>query len=160
MDKKLVEAINVQLNFEIESAHVYLAMQNYFANKSLKGFEHWFQIQFREELEHAQKFMDYLNDRGQRVDIRGFASPKNEFESVLEILETSLNHEKEVTKRINNLMTMAIELKDYATIALLQWYVNEQVEEEANFSELIDKVKMTGNQGLLMLDHALGKRED
>ena len=90
MDKKLIEAINVQLNFEIESAHVYLAMQNYFANKSLKGFEHWFQIQFREELEHAQKFMNYMNDRGARVDIRGFATPKNEFESVLEILETSL----------------------------------------------------------------------
>jgi ferritin len=158
MDKKLIEAINVQLNFEIESAHVYLAMQNYFANKSLKGFEHWFQIQFREELEHAQKFMNYMNDRGARVDIRGFATPKNEFESVLEILETSLNHEKEVTKRINNLMTMAMELKDYATIALLQWYVNEQVEEEANFSELIDKVKMTGNHGLLMLDHVVGKR--
>ena len=158
MDKKLIEAINVQLNFEIESAHVYLAMQNYFANKSLKGFEHWFQIQFREELEHAQKFMNYMNDRGARVEIRGFATPKNEFESVLEILETSLNHEKEVTKRINNLMTMAMELKDYATIALLQWYVNEQVEEEANFSELIDKVKMTGNHGLLMLDHVVGKR--
>ncbi|MGE4379190.1 MAG: ferritin [Candidatus Izemoplasmatales bacterium] len=160
MDKKFVEAINVQLNFEIESAHVYLAMQNYFASKSLKGFEHWFQIQYREELEHAQKFMDYLNDRGERVDIRGFESPKNDFESILEILEISLNHEKEVTRRINNLMKIAIELNDYASISLLQWYVNEQVEEEANFQELIDKVKMVGNHGILMLDHALGKRED
>ena len=160
MDKKFVEAINVQLNFEIESAHVYLAMQNYFASKSLKGFEHWFQIQYREELEHAQKFMDYLNDRGERVDIRGFESPKNDFESILEILEISLNHEKEVTRRINNLMKIAIELNDYASISFLQWYVNEQVEEEANFQELIDKVKMVGNHGILMLDHALGKRED
>jgi ferritin len=160
MDKKFVEAINVQLNFEIESAHVYLAMQNYFAAHSLKGFEHWFQIQFREELEHAQKFMDYLNDRGERVDIRGFASPRNEFASVLEILEVSLAHEKEVTKRINNLMAMAIELKDYASVSFLNWYLNEQVEEEANFSELIDKVKMTGPNGLLMLDHQLAKRED
>jgi ferritin len=159
MDKKFVEAINVQLNFEIESAHVYLAMQNYFAGKSLKGFEHWFQIQFREELEHAQKFMNYLNDRGEKVEIRGFETPRNDFESILEILEVSLNHEKEVTRRINNLMAIAIELKDYASISFLQWYVNEQVEEEANFQELIDKVKMAGGPGVLMLDHALGKRE-
>lgn len=160
MDKKFVEAINVQLNFEIESAHVYLAMQNYFASKSLKGFEHWFQIQFREELEHAEKFMDYLNDRGERVEIRGFETPKNEFGSILEVLEISLNHEKEVTKRIWNLMATAIELKDYASISFLQWYVDEQVEEEANFSELIDKVKMVGDKGLYMLDRELGKRED
>jgi ferritin len=160
MDKKFVEAINVQLNFEIESAHVYLAMQNYFASKSLKGFEHWFQIQFREEMEHAEKFMDYLNDRGERVEIRGFETPKNEFGSILEVLEISLNHEKEVTKRIWNLMTTAIELKDYASISFLQWYVDEQVEEEANFSELIDKVKMVGDKGLYMLDRELGKRED
>ncbi|MDD3129509.1 MAG: ferritin [Candidatus Izemoplasmatales bacterium] len=160
MDKKFVEAINTQLNFEIESAHVYLAMQNYFANKSLKGFEHWFQIQFREELEHAQKFMDYLNDRGERVEIRGFENPRNDFESILEILEVSLNHEKEVTRRINNLMKMAIDLNDYASISFLQWYVDEQVEEEANFSELIDKVEMLGNTGIFMLDRELGKRED
>jgi len=160
MDKKFVEAINVQLNFEIESAHVYLAMQNYFASKSLKGFEHWFQIQFREEMEHAEKFMDYLNDRGERVEIRGFETPKNEFGSILEVLEISLNHEKEVTKRIWNLMATAIELKDYASISFLQWYVDEQVEEEANFSELIDKVKMVGDKGLYMLDRELGKRED
>jgi len=160
MDKKFVEAINVQLNFEIESAHVYLAMQNYFAGKSLKGFEHWFQIQFREELEHAQKFMDYLNDRGEKVEIRGFETPRNDFESILEILEVSLNHEKEVTRRINNLMSIAIDLKDYASISFLQWYVNEQVEEEANFQELIDKVKMAGGPGVLMLDHALGKRAE
>jgi ferritin len=160
MDKKMVEAINTQLNFEIESAHVYLAMQNYFAAKALKGFEHWFQVQFREELEHAQKFMDYLNDRGERVEIRGFENPKNEFESVLEILEISLNHEKEVTRRINNLMKMAIEISDYATISLLNWYIDEQVEEEANFSELIDKVKMISNNGIFMLDKELRKRED
>jgi len=160
MDKKFLEAINTQLNFEIESAHVYLAMQNYFANKSLKGFEHWFQIQFREELEHAQKFMDYLNDRGERVEIRGFENPRNDFESILEILEVSLNHEKEVTRRINNLMKMAIDLNDYASISFLQWYVDEQVEEEANFSELIDKVEMLGNTGIFMLDRELGKRED
>ena len=160
MDKKLVEAINVQLNFEIESAHVYLAMQNYFANKSLRGFEHWFQIQFREELSHAQRFMDYLNDRGERVDIRGFANPKNEFESILEVLKISLNHEKEVTRRINELLDLAIKLNDHATASMLKWYNDEQVEEEANFSELIDKVEMVGSVGIYILDKELGARED
>jgi ferritin len=160
MDKKFVEAINTQLNFEIESAHVYLAMQNYFAGKSLSGFKHWFQIQFREEMEHAQKFMDYLNDRGEKVEIRGFENPRNDFESILEILEVSLNHEKEVTRRINNLMKMAIELNDYASVSFLQWYIDEQVEEEANFAELIDKVNMIGDKGIYMLDRELGHRED
>jgi ferritin len=160
MDKKMIDAINTQLNFEIESAHVYLAMQNYFAAMSLKGFEHWFQIQFREELEHAEKFMDYLNDRGARVEIRGFDNPKNDFSSILEVLKTSLNHEKEVTRRINELMALAIELKDYATVSFLNWYVDEQVEEEANFSELIDKVEFLDNKGIYMLDKELGSRQD
>lgn len=160
MDKKMIDAINTQLNFEIESAHVYLAMQNYFAAMSLKGFEHWFQIQFREELEHAQKFMDYMNDRGARVEIRGFENPKNDFASILEVLKTSLNHEKEVTRRINDLMALAIELKDYASVSFLNWYVDEQVEEEANFSELIDKVEFLDNKGIYMLDKELGARQD
>jgi ferritin len=160
MDKKMIDAINTQLNFEIESAHVYLAMQNYFANKSLKGFEHWFQIQFREELMHAQKFMDYMNDRGARVEIRGFENPKNEFESILEVLKTSLNHEKEVTRRINELVKLANELKDYASLSFLNWYLDEQVEEEANFSELIDKVEMLGGVGIFMLDKELAGRSE
>jgi len=158
MDKKMIDAINTQLNFEIESAHVYLAMQNYFASKSLKGFEHWFQIQFREELMHAQKFMDYMNERGARVEIRGFENPKNEFESILEVLKTSLNHEKEVTRRINELVKLANELKDYASLSFLNWYLDEQVEEEANFSELIDKVEMLGGVGIFMLDKELAGR--
>ncbi|WP_312032439.1 ferritin [Hujiaoplasma nucleasis] len=160
MNEKMVKAINKQLNFELESAHVYLAMQNYFASLSLEGFEKWFNVQYKEEVEHAEKFMGYLNDRGQRVEITGFESPQNEFKSVLEVLETSLNHEKEVTRRINELMTLAIELNDYASISFLQWYVDEQVEEEANFSALIDKVKMMDGKGLFMLDHQLGKREE
>ena len=153
MNEKMVKAMNKQLNFELESAHVYLAMQNYFAAMSLTGFEHWFNVQYKEEVEHAEKFMEYLNDRGERVEVTGFPSPKNEFGSVLEVLETSLNHEKEVTRRIHALMDLAMELKDYPSMSLLQWYVDEQVEEEANFSMLIDKVKMMDGKGLYMLDH-------
>ncbi len=160
MNEKMVKAINKQLNFELESAHVYLAMQNYFATLSLKGFERWFNVQYKEEVEHAEKFMGYLNDRGQRVEITGFESPKNEFKSVLEVLETSLNHEKEVTRRINELMALAIELNDYASVSFLQWYIDEQVEEEANFSEIIDKVKMMDGKGLFILDRELGSRKE
>jgi len=160
MDKKMVKAINEQLNFELESAHVYLAMQNYLASISLSGFEQWFNVQYKEEVEHAEKFMEYLNDRGQRVEITGFETPKNDFRSVLEVLETSLEHEKKVTKRINDLMDMAIELKDHATVSFLQWYVDEQVEEEASFNDLIDKLKMMEGKGLYLLDRELGQRKE
>lgn len=158
MNKKLEEAIVTQLNFEIESAFVYLAMKNYLETLSLDGFVNWFDIQFQEEMAHAQKFMNYINDRGGRVEIRGFENPKNDFNSVLEVLETSLAHEKEVTRRIHNLMKIAYEENDYPSISLLQWYVDEQVEEEDNFSRLIEKVKMVKNSGLYMLDKELATR--
>jgi ferritin len=158
MDKKLVDAINVQLNFEIESAHVYLAMAGYVATLGLDGFENWFMIQYEEELSHAKKFINYLNERGERVNIAGFEDPRNEFSSLLEVFETSLAHEKEVTRRINNLMKIATELNDYASISFLQWYVDEQVEEEDNFSKLIDKIKLVKDAGLYMLDKEVGAR--
>ncbi|XMB72082.1 ferritin [Mycoplasmatota bacterium WC30] len=158
MNKKLEQAINTQLNFEIESAFVYLAMKNYLESLSLEGFVNWFDVQFQEEMAHAQKFMNFVNERGGRVEIRGFETPKNEFGSVLEVLEASLNHEKEVTRRINNLMKLAIEESDYASVSLLNWYIDEQVEEEDNFSKLIEKVKIVKGAGLYMLDKELATR--
>ena len=158
MNKKLEDAINTQLNFEIESAFVYLAMKNYLETLSLEGFVNWFDVQFQEEMAHAQKFMNFVNERGGRVDIRGFETPRNDFKSVLEVLETSLAHEKEVTRRIHNLMKLAIEENDYASVSLLQWYVDEQVEEEDNFSKLIEKVKLVKDAGLYMLDKELATR--
>lgn len=150
--------MNKQLNFELESAHVYLAMQNYFASVSLSGFESWFNIQYQEEVSHAQKFMRYLNERGERVEITGFETPVNEFSSILEVLEASLAHERIVTSNINDLMDMALDLRDHASTSFLQWYIDEQVEEEANFSELIDKVKLMDGKGIYMLDKELGAR--
>ncbi len=158
MNKKLEQAIITQLNFEIESAFVYLAMKNYLESLSLEGFVNWFDIQFQEEMAHAQKFMNYINERGGRVEIRGFEDPRNKFESVLEVLEASLAHEKEVTRRIHNLMKLAYEENDYASISLLKWYVDEQVEEENNFSTLIEKVKLVSGAGLYMLDKELATR--
>lgn len=158
MDKKLEAAINEQINFEIESAHIYLAMAGYIATLGLEGFESWMMVQFEEELAHARKFIDYVNERGGRVNIKGFADPENEFKSLLDVLEISLGHEKEVTRRINNLMSIAYDVKDYASISFLQWYVDEQVEEEDNFNKLIDKVKLVKDGGLYHLDKEMGAR--
>ena len=158
MNKKLVEAINTQLNFEIESAHVYLAMKGYIATIGLEGFESWFDVQYQEELAHAKKFMNYLSERGERIEIRGFENPRNEFSSLLEVFEVSLNHEKEVTSRINNLMAIAHEVHDYASISFLQWFIDEQVEEEDSFGKMIDKIKLVKDAGLYILDQEAGSR--
>jgi len=158
MDKRLEKAINDQLNFEIESAHIYLAMTGYVSTLGLDGFENWLLVQYEEELAHAKKFMRYLNERGGRVRIDGFENPENEFKSLLEVFEISLDHEKKVTARINNLMKIAHEVNDYASVSFLQWYVDEQVEEEDNFSKMIDKIKLVKDAGLYMLDKEVALR--
>ncbi len=158
LNQKLLDAINVQVNYEIESAHIYLAMAGYVATLGLDGFENWLMVQYEEELAHAKKFIAYLNSRGARVNITGFADPKNDFKSLLEVLETSLAHELTVTARINNLMKISHEVNDYAAVSFLQWYVDEQVEEEENFSKLIEKVKLVKDAGLYMLDKEVATR--
>jgi len=130
-------------------------MQSYISTLGLDGFENWFGIQFEEELAHARKFIKHMNDRGARVEIRGFEDPRNDFSSLLEALEVSLAHEKGVTSRINDILSIAHEVKDYASISFLQWYVDEQVEEEDNFRNLIGKVKLLKDAGLYMLDKEL-----
>lgn len=158
MNKKLEDAINVQLNFEIESAHIYLAMQGYVASLGLPGFENWLAIQYEEELAHAKKFMKYVNERGGRVLIKGFEDPRTDYKSLLEVFEVALNHEFEVTRRINEMMKLAHEEMDFATISFLGWFVDEQVEEEDNFSTLIDQIKLVKDAGLFMLDKELATR--
>ena len=107
MNKRLEDAINTQLNFEIESAHIYLAMEGYVATLSLPGFENWLTVQYQEELAHARKFMKYINERNGKVIIKGFEDPRIEYKSLLEVFEVALNHEFEVTARINNIMKIA-----------------------------------------------------
>lgn len=158
MNKKLEAAINEQINFEIESAHIYLAMQSYVAELGLAGFENWLDVQYQEELAHAKKFMKYINERGGRVLIKGFEDPRNDYSSLLEVFEVALNHEFEVTRRIHNIMGLAHEERDYATISFMQWFVDEQVEEEDNFSTLIDQIKLVKDAGLFMLDKELAAR--
>jgi ferritin len=158
MNKRLEKAINDQLNFEIESAHIYLAMAGYVATLGLEGFESWMMAQYDEELAHAKKFIAYINERGGRVHIEGFKTPKNDFDSLLDVFEISLGHEKLVTEKINNIMKLAHKEEDYAAISFLQWYVTEQVEEEDNFSKLIEKIKLVKDAGLYMLDKEVGTR--
>ena len=160
MNKKLVDAINEQIKYEFYSAFLYLAMASYAANLDMLGFEAWLQKQATEEQFHATKFATYLNDRGERAIIKGFEDPKNEYSSLLEAFEDGLAHEKIVTDRINNLMHMALEDKDYATVNLLNWYVDEQVEEETSFATVINKLKMVSSSpmGIYQLDKELGGR--
>lgn len=158
MNQKLVDAINEQLNYEIESAHIYLAMAGYVGTLGLDGFENWLMVQYEEELAHAKKFIRYINERGGKVVIKGFEDPRNDYESILEVFEVSLKHEYTVTDRINNLMSIAHEVKDYAAISFLGWYVEEQVEEEDSFGKVIDKIKLVKDAGLYLLDQEMAQR--
>ncbi len=160
MDKKLVDEINLQIKYEFFSSHLYLAMAAFANSRNFDGFENWFKVQRDEEVFHAMKFYTYLLDRGEEVIITGFDNPKTDYKSLTEALEYALNHEGFVTSRINLLMDVATEVKDYAAIQFLQWFINEQVEEEDNFRNLIGKVKMVGEtgEGIFHIDLEAAKR--
>ncbi|NHW89242.1 MAG: ferritin [Archaeoglobi archaeon] len=158
---RVVRELNLQLNREIYSAYLYLSMAAYFESVGLRGFSKWMKVQWREELMHAMKFFDYIASRGGRVELYAIEAPPKDWKSPLDAFEFALAHEKEVTKRISNLVELAIAEKDHATFNMLQWFVNEQVEEEQSFEEVVLKLKLAGNdtRAILFLDSELGKRE-
>ena len=160
LSEKIMEALNKQVNREIYSAYLYLSMSAYSTFKGLKGFANWFMVQYQEEMVHAMKFYDYINDQGGRIKLMAIEQPPAEFGSPLEMFEKTLDHEKFVTKCINDLVDLAIEEKDNATRIFLQWFVTEQIEEEANDNEIIAKLKLVGKEGnrLFMIDKELGTR--
>ncbi len=160
IDKEIEEAINKQINEELYSSYLYLSMSAYFENIGLKGFANWMYVQFQEEKDHAMKFYRYLIERGGRVKLYEIKEPPHEWDSPLHAFEETLKHEKHITECINNLVDLAEKKKDRATFNLLQWYVDEQVEEEANDEEIIQMLKMIGDHGhgLLMLDRELAAR--
>ena len=160
MDPKMVEAINDQINAELYSAYLYGSMVAYFEHMGLKGMAHWMVIQTLEETTHAYKFFAFLCERGERVALKPIDGPPVEFDSPLAVFEAALKHEKYVTGRINDLMNLALELKDHATVSLLHWYVDEQVEEEANATEISSKLRLIGDNSnaLLMMDKDLSAR--
>ena len=157
---KMQEAINAQINAEMWSAYLYLAMSMDATDKGMKGVAHWFRKQYSEEMEHAMKFVDYLHGQMARVELKPIAEVNTKWDNATKMFEQTLEHEKKVTSLIHNLCNIAAEEKDYATANLLQWYVNEQVEEEANAQEILDDLNFIGNDkvGFYMLDKELGKR--
>jgi ferritin len=160
ISKKLEKAINAQINRELYSSYLYLAMSSASEAMVLKGSAAWFKIQAGEENAHAMKFYAYLHEQGAKVEWEAIAKPPADFGSMQAMFEQTLKHERLVTKFIRELMMLADVEKDYASLGLIQWFVNEQVEEEANVIEILAQLKMIGGStgGLYMLDKQLGKR--
>jgi len=160
LSEKMAEALNKQVNNEMYSAYLYMSMSAYSAYTGLKGFANWFMVQYQEEMMHAMKIYDYINDQGGQVKLMAIEQPLTEFESPRDMFEKTLAHEKFITKSINELVDLAIAEKDHATNIFLQWYVTEQIEEEGNDNEIIAKLKLVGEDGngLLMLDKELAVR--
>ncbi len=159
LSDKIYSEFNKQINEEIFSAYLYLAMAAYFHSANLSGFAKWMEVQAMEELTHAKKFFDYIIERGARVALATIEKPKGEWKSALDAFESAYAHEQHITGRINHLMDIAIAEKDYASVAMLQWFVTEQVEEEAHASSIVEKLKMvSGTNGIFYLDKELGKR--
>lgn len=159
--KKMQEAIVDQIQAELYSAYLYLAMAADFETKNLKGFAHWMEVQAKEESEHAKRFYDFLNERGGRVTLKAIQAPPAEWKSPLAAFEEIYAHEQKVTALIHKLVEVARAEKDYAAEVMLQWFVNEQVEEEANASEIVEKLRLIKESanGLFMIDHHLGERK-
>jgi len=160
LNEKMEKALNEQVNAEMYSAYLYLAMNAYFESVSLSGFANWMRIQAQEEMVHAMKIYDYVNERGGRVTLKAIDKPPVQWKSTLAVFEDVSRHEQKVTSLINDLASLAIELKDHASHSFLKWFVDEQVEEEKSADEIVQKLNlMEGAPGALyMLDQALGQR--
>jgi ferritin len=157
---KMQKALNTHLNEEFYSSYLYLSMAAYFEAKNLKGFANWFRIQTQEEHVHGMKFFDFILQKGSKVTLSQINTPKIEWKDIKEIFSDTLKHEQKITGLINKLIEIAMQEKDFATNNFLQWFVTEQVEEEANVEEIIQKIEMIGDNksGLYMLDNELGAR--
>jgi ferritin len=160
LSKVLQDAINEQIKNELYSAYLYLAMAAYSEANSLPGFAHWLRVQSDEEVAHAMKFFDFVNERGGRVVLHAIDQPPVEFESPVKIFEETLNHERKVTGMIHHLYELALKEKDYPAQVMLHWFIDEQVEEESNATQIVDTLEMIGDTGqaLVMFDRELGKR--
>jgi ferritin len=160
LNKTIQDAINEQIRREFHSSYLYLSMAAYFEASSWPGLAKWMRVQSEEEMVHAKKFFDYVVDRNGRVALGAIDAPPAEFKSVHDVFQQALAHEQEITECINNINALAMREKDYATQTLLQWFINEQVEEEKNATLIVDQLKRIGesSNALFMLDHRLGKR--
>jgi ferritin len=160
LKKSVQDALNEQIKGELDSAYLYLSMSAHCAGANLPGFAKWLRLQSNEELSHGMKLFDYLSDQGGRVALKALGEPAGGFESPLRMFQEVLEHERKVTAMIHRLYELALKEKDYATQVELQWFVREQVEEEKNASQILERVKLAGEGGhaLLTLDQEMGAR--
>ena len=160
ISKKIQDAFNDQVAAEFYSAYLYLSMASYLESIDLPGFANWMRIQYQEEVSHGMKLFDYVIERDGRAIVKAFDAPPSEWDSILNVFEASYVHEQKVTGLINNLMDIAIEEKDHASQIFLQWFVNEQVEEEASVKAIVQQLKLLGDSkgGLFQIDRELGRR--
>ena len=161
MTNKMEKALNEQINEELYSAYLYLAMSAWFESQNLPGFASWMKVQAREENTHAMKLFEFIHERRGRVMLKAIKEPGKEWKSPLAAFEAALKHEQYITGRIGELVNLALAEKDHATAGFLQWFVKEQVEEEAAADRIVQMLKMAANApgALLMLDHQMGERK-
>jgi ferritin len=160
ISKAMQDAINEQINKEMYSSYLYLSMAAYFESTGLPGAAKWMRVQAGEENEHAMKFFEHIIDRGGKVELKAIAAPETEWAGPMAAFKAVLEHEQFVTKSITDLYEVALKEKDYPAQVLLQWYINEQVEEEKNATAIIDSMKRIDSRetAVLQLDHQLAKR--
>ena len=159
LNENLEDALNYQLNAELYSAYLYLSMSAHFESGGLRGFAGWMRAQAQEELAHAMKFYDHINERGGRARMAPIEGPPTEWDSPLAVFEATLEHERKVTGLIGELVNLAVAESDHAANAFLQWFVTEQVEEESSADDVVRKLKLVGDSnGLFMLDREMGRR--
>ena len=159
--EKMIQALNKQINAELYSSYLYLSMSAYFQDINLRGFANWMTVQSQEELDHAMKIYDYVLELGKRIELLAIDKPPKEWDSPADAFEATYKHEQQVTGLINKLVDRAIAEKDHATNNMLQWFVAEQIDEEASANEIVQKLKLIGEdgRGLLILDRELGERK-
>ncbi len=160
MDSKIESAFNEQLNAELFSSYLYLSMAAYFGSQNLKGMALWMRMQAQEENMHGMKFFDFINERGGKVTLAKIKEPKTEWSSPLDVFEDTCAHESKVTGLINGLVDLSLSEKDHAANGFLQWFVTEQVEEEAAAQEIRGKLKLVSDNpvAIFMIDQELGQR--
>lgn len=161
LNKKIADLLNDQINLEFYSAYLYLEMNNYYADRGLDGFAHWYKVQAHEETEHAMKIYQYLQDEGHRVDLKTIARPEVHFKCDVDVQHQALEHEQLVTRSIDNIVNEAFDEGDYRTMQFLDWFVAEQAEEEVNARDMITKMNLYGSDGLslYLLNNELHQRE-
>lgn len=160
ISEKLVEALNKQINEELYSSYLYWSMASWFESQNLPGFANWMKVQSEEEYMHARKFYDYINSAGGRVIFKEIKTPQAEWKSIEDVFSATLEHEKYISECINNLASLSLDERSHATMSFLQWFIDEQVEEVAIADQILQEIRMVGDnkQGIFMIDREMKGR--